>query len=158
MLSSSRASGLRASLSAEMPIGLVGCVKSKLPFPAPAQDLYTSPLFRGARRAVERSCDEWYILSAEHGLVAPDTVLAPYEKTLTTASRSERRLWAQRVLRQIDERLGAVAGIEFEVHAGAAYLKFGLIDGLLARGASLANPLEGMSMGKRLAYYRETAA
>ncbi|HWO69164.1 MAG TPA: hypothetical protein VNP94_00195, partial [Actinomycetota bacterium] len=46
-----------------MRIGLVGCVKSKRARPAPARDLYTSPLFRGARRFVERSCDRWFVLS-----------------------------------------------------------------------------------------------
>jgi hypothetical protein len=47
-----------------MRIGLVGCVKSKLPRAGPARDLYTSALFRGAWCAVERSCERWFILSA----------------------------------------------------------------------------------------------
>jgi hypothetical protein len=139
-----------------MRIGLVGCVKSKAAETKPARDLYTSPLFRGARRAVERTCDTWLILSAAHGLVSPDRLLAPYEKTLNSASPSSRREWAAQVLQQIDERLGPLGGVEFELHAGSAYLDFGLIDGLLERGASVVNPLQGMSMGKRLAYYKRS--
>ena len=36
-------------------IYLVACVKGKLPRPAPAKDLYTSPWFRKARQYVEQS-------------------------------------------------------------------------------------------------------
>lgn len=138
-----------------MRIGLVSCVKSKLNWPAVARNLYTSALFRGARGAVENTCDAWYVLSAEHGLVAPDDVLEPYEKTLTTASTTERRLWARRVLGQIDRALGPIRGVEFEVHAGRAYLYFGLIDGLRDRGATVLDPLQGLPLGKRLAFYKE---
>lgn len=58
-------------------IGLVGCVKEKTNTPQPAAKLYTSPLFRGRVRYVERSCDSWSVLSALHGLVEPATVLDP---------------------------------------------------------------------------------
>jgi hypothetical protein len=63
-------------------IVLVGCVKTKLDRPAAAKDLYQSNLFRLARAYGERFGDEWYILSAEHGLVEPDRVLAPYDTTM----------------------------------------------------------------------------
>lgn len=36
-------------------IGLVGCVKKKLPYEAAARDLYISNLFRGRRGYVEKS-------------------------------------------------------------------------------------------------------
>jgi hypothetical protein len=49
-------------------IGLVGCVKDKVNVPTKARDLYVSPLFVGRRRYVERTCDQWWILSAAHGL------------------------------------------------------------------------------------------
>lgn len=137
-----------------MRIGLVGCVKSKLRHAAPARDLYTSPLFRGARCAVERSCERWFILSALHGLVEPDRVLEPYERTLNTASPSQRRARAEQVLGQIDTTLGAdLSGDTFEAHAGRAYLAFGLVEGLEARGATVEQPLEGLGLGKRLAAY-----
>jgi hypothetical protein len=64
-------------------IGLVGCVKTKRSFASPGKDLYASPLFRGRRRYVEASCDRWFVLSALHGLVAPDEVLEPYDVTLS---------------------------------------------------------------------------
>ena len=52
-----------------MRVALVSCVKSRRPEPAPARDLYTSPLFRAMRRYAESHADAWYILSAKHGLV-----------------------------------------------------------------------------------------
>jgi hypothetical protein len=53
-------------------IGLVGCVKEKAEARRPASSLYRSLLFRGRQRFVEHSCTEWWILSAEYGLVHPD--------------------------------------------------------------------------------------
>jgi hypothetical protein len=58
-----------------MRLGLVGCVKPKLPHAAPARELYTSALFWGRRVYVERTCDRWFILSAKHALVDPEIVL-----------------------------------------------------------------------------------
>ena len=137
-------------------VGLVSCVKSKLSLPTAARDLYTSALFRGARRFVEGSCDRWFILSAEHGLVDPDQILAPYERTLTTASPAVRREWSRGVLAQLAEQLGRdLSSHVFEVHAGAAYANFGLVDGLVALGARVEQPLEGLRQGERLHFYKE---
>jgi hypothetical protein len=88
-------------------IGLVGCLKSKLDRPAQARDLYTSPLFRGRRRYVERACDRWFVLSAKHVLVAPDTVLEPYGQTLKQGGRAERRRWSAAVLSALEHELGS---------------------------------------------------
>src|SRR5688572_18880765 len=104
-------------------IGLVGCVKEKRRSPAPAKDLYTSPLFLGRRNAVEASCDEWFVLSALHGLVAPNQRLEPYDKTLNSLGRAERRQWSGRVLRALEQQLGSLAELHFELHAGATYLE-----------------------------------
>jgi len=84
-------------------VGLVGCVKTKRSQATVARDLYDSYLFRGRRSYVESSCGRWWILSAKHGLVDPDAVLAPYEQELTTASAAERRRWSGRVLEQLDD-------------------------------------------------------
>jgi hypothetical protein len=134
-------------------IGLVGCVKGKLPHAARARDLYVSPLFIGRRRYVERSCDSWYILSAKHGLVHPDALLDPYDQTLVGASVAERRRWGEMVLRQVDAELGPVKGCLFEVHAGSAYLEYRLVDGLRARGAAVERPAGRRPIGALLAFY-----
>ncbi|MGH6864874.1 MAG: DUF6884 domain-containing protein, partial [Methyloceanibacter sp.] len=82
-------------------IVLVSCVKSKLPYPAPARDLYTSPWFRKARDIVEWSGARWFVLSSLYGLVMPATEIAPYDYTLNTLGVAERRAWATKVLKDL---------------------------------------------------------
>ncbi len=81
---------------------LVSCVAAKHPIPMPARELYRSDWFLHARRYVEAQRDPWFILSAEHGLVHPDTVIAPYDRTLLNLTRAEREAWGQRVITQLD--------------------------------------------------------
>lgn len=50
---------------------VVGCVATKLDRPAPAKDLYVSPLFARRRRYAEAIGDLWVIFSAKHGIVGP---------------------------------------------------------------------------------------
>ena len=134
-------------------IGLVGCVKGKASSPRPAKDLYVSPLFKGRRAYVERTCDEWWILSALHGLVDPDNVVAPYDLAMGDLGRSDRRVWSEAVLCDIDQRIHPAAGDTFELHAGTDYRFFGLEDGLRTRGMIVTNPTEGLRMGGQLAFY-----
>ncbi|MEZ5125308.1 MAG: hypothetical protein R2826_03545 [Thermoleophilia bacterium] len=134
-------------------IGLVGCVKKKLGHAAPAAELYVSPLFRGRRAHVERTCERWFILSALHGLLRPETEIDPYDVTLNDMSRAERRAWADKVLSQIEAALGSCADRTFEIHAGANYANFGLVDGLRERGATVEQPTAGLSLGEQLAFY-----
>jgi hypothetical protein len=135
-------------------IGLVGCVKQKRSSPAPAADLYTSPLFRGRRQWVEQTCGRWFILSAEHGLVRPDVVLAPYDQTLTGAGVAACRTWSAHVLGQLAAELGDLRGIVFEIHAGAAYRDHGLAAGLQRAGAQVDVPAAGLAQGEQLAFYK----
>lgn len=135
-------------------IGLVGCVKSKRGSAARAADLYTSALFLGRRRWVEASCSRWYILSAKHGLVAPDEILEPYDETLTTKGGRDRRAWADGVLSQLRNALGDIGRYDFEIHAGAAYTNHGLRSGLVSIGAGVTLPTEGLGLGRQLAFYK----
>jgi hypothetical protein len=134
-------------------IGLVGCVKTKLSYPARAEDLYTSPLFRGRRSFVERTCERWFILSAKYGLVDPQDVLSPYEQTLKTSSEAERRAWSRGVLDDLERRLDSFRGHQFEIHAGAEYRDHGLVEGLLSGEAEVTIPTHGLSFGQQLAFY-----
>lgn len=138
-----------------MRVGLVSCVKSKQSSPAPARELYTSALFRGARRAVETTCEAWFVLSARHGLLDPDTVVEPYDDTLRTASRSRRRRWSREVLEQLRQQLDGLGDHVFELHAGRSYYDHGLASGLQEAGATVVIPTEGLPLGRKLAYYAE---
>lgn len=138
-----------------MRVALVSCVKSKKTHPAPARDLYTSALFRSLRRYAERNADRWYILSAEHEVVEPSTVLAPYERTLNKMPRAERDRWAASVQRRLAELLPANS--EIVMLAGERYRE-GLIPFLRSRGHKVSIPLEGMPFGKQLQYLKTVNA
>jgi hypothetical protein len=135
-----------------MRVALVSCVKSKLDHPAPAKDLYTSALFRALRGYAETHADAWFILSAEHGLVDPNEVLAPYERTLNRMGKSQRQEWASRVKAELASRVPA--GAEVIILAGQRYRE-GLIPFLRARGHSVAVPLEGLPFGRQLQRLKE---
>ena len=139
-----------------MRIGLVGCVKKKLDRPAPAADLYISPLFRLRREYVERTCDEWLILSALHGVLDPSTAIDPYDVTLTRMGVSERRAWAREVLADLRGRWEALGACNFEIHAGSAYADHGLVDGLREGRTAVELPVAGLRMGEQLAWYRKS--
>jgi hypothetical protein len=134
-------------------IGLVGCVKTKLPYAAAARDLYISPLFIGRREAVEGRAAKWFILSAEYGLTRPDQVIEPYDRELASLAVSERRAWARKVVDELSRELGELGRYRFEVHAGRAYFGFGLVDGLRAGGAEVSIPTEGLTQGRQRKYY-----
>jgi hypothetical protein len=129
-------------------------VKEKMPDPRPAKDLYVSTLFYGRRSFVERSCDQWWVLSAKHGLVHPDDVLSSYDVTLKDVGRLVRREWSARVLEELDERVQPGPGDVVEIHAGTEYRDFGLVDGLRARGCKIEVPTAGMRIGHQLQFYK----
>jgi hypothetical protein len=57
----------------------VGCGAKKCDGETPARDKYTSDYFREKRRYAEQRCIRWWILSAEHGLIRPSTVIDDYD-------------------------------------------------------------------------------
>jgi hypothetical protein len=136
---------------------LVTCVKTKLDLPAPAKDLYVSPLFKRESAYAERQGIPWFILSAEHGLVTPDEWLAPYERYLPDTPADYRAAWGARVAERLETLVGAFADKVIEVHASASYMD-AITPRLAAKGATVLNPLEGLAMGERLRWYDVDAA
>ena len=130
-------------------IFLVSCVKTKGSAPAKAKDLYISSWFRKARAFVEETGAPWRILSAQYGLVHPEEVIAPYEKTLLRMGVAERREWACGVLAALCSRLDPVQTVIFL--AGARYREF-LENPLRARGVSVSVPMAGLSSGRQLSW------
>jgi hypothetical protein len=111
--------------------------------------LYVSDWFCKARRYAEASRCSWFILSAEYGLVSPDQVVAPYERTLNTMAVAERRAWAERVSRQLAETVPHVARVVFL--AGERYREF-LTRRLTERGVVVSVPMEGLRIGEQLSW------
>ena len=128
-------------------IALVSCVSSKLAHSAPAKDLYTSPLFVKSRRYAQENAERWYILSAEHYLLKPETIVEPYEKTLNKMPKAERAQWAEVVFHQL-ECLTAPSD-EIIFLAGERYRED--LEGLLSkRGNLIVVPMRGLPIGKQL--------
>ena len=65
-----------------------------------------------------------------------------------------RREWSAKVLRSLQNKCGITEGDKFEIHAGHEYRNFGLIDGLLDKGAIIDIPVEGLKFGMQLNFYK----
>jgi hypothetical protein len=128
---------------------LVSCVGKKLSEPAPARLLYRSDWFTKVRTLVENQKAEWLILSALYGVVAPDTCIAPYEKTLNTTGIAERRAWAEDVLGRLGPRL--IGRRRVVIFAGQRYREF-LVPALLRDGYGVDAPMESLRIGEQLAW------
>lgn len=70
-------------------------------------------------------------------------------------SRADRRDRSRSVLRDLGQEFISLVGIEFEIHAGAEYCRWGLIDGLRERGATVILPLAHMGIGEQLRWYAQ---
>jgi hypothetical protein len=137
---------------AEVDVVIVGCVSSKQAGPAPAKDLYVSPLWEKRRRYAESSGRPWVIFSAEHGILEPDQVIDYYDVALKNLPIQTRRSKGEQATDQLEELFGPLRGKTFEIHAGAAYVD--ALRGPLKRsGASLKTPLNGLSIGYQLQWY-----
>lgn len=119
---------------------LVSCVGKKRTTAQPAKDLYISDWFIKAREYAENNGKRWYILSAKHGLLHPDTVIDPYEKTLNTMGAEERRAWAEQVdtaIAMLPGRLVCFAGEKYREHLQTP----------------LETPLKGRGIGEQLRWF-----
>jgi hypothetical protein len=133
-------------------IVLVACAKTKLGRPAPARDLYTSPTYIKSRRYAEGMGALWFILSAEHGLLTPEQLVAPYDRYLPDMSRSYREAWGRWTVERLALLAGPLEARVIEVHAGAPYVA-AIAPHLMDKGACLAEPLKGLRQGERAAWY-----
>lgn len=131
-----------------MRIGLVACTKQKQPCACAAREMYLpSALFRKASAYCSQEYDSWYILSAKYGLLSPDEIIMPYDKTLKTMSKLERDAWGQKVSVQ----LGELGDHQYFAHGGLDYLK-------PLSGVNIVNVLAGLRIGERLHWYDEQLA
>jgi hypothetical protein len=93
---------------------LIACASKKLAFASPAQDLYQSALFSKSVTWMKgQNFDGWFILSAKHALVSPDTVLDPYDLTLKTMNTAQKRQWSATVLSDLLDVLDESASVTF---------------------------------------------
>ena len=130
---------------------LVSCVGKKGNRPVPAKDLYRSTWFKLARAWVEREAAPWFILSAKHGLVDPDAVIAPYDETLNKMPVAARRDWSERVKSQVVKSIPN--GGEIVIFAGRRYREF-IEKPLRTHFTSVVVPMEGLRIGEQLRWLK----
>ena len=139
----------RASLDFSDALVLVSCVSQKCSEPASARLLYRSEWFLKVRALVEACEANWFILSALYGVVAPNSCIAPYEKTLNTLGIAERRTWSVNVYRQLTPLLTGRKRVV--IFAGQRYREF-LVPALLRDGYDVDVPMANLRIGEQLAW------
>lgn len=133
-----------------MKIYLISCVKQKKDFACKAKEMYTSPLFKGAYKYAQKmQADKIFILSAKYGLLHEDDIIEPYNETLNTKHKQEVYEWSNRVLSQLIKETD-IEKDTFVFLVGEKYRKY-----LLPKLNHYEIPLQGLSIGKQLAFYKE---
>jgi hypothetical protein len=135
--------------SAKQTTFFVSCVGQKLSTRAKAKNLYQSAWFLKARAYVETQQCPWFILSAKYGLIHPDDLIEPYEKTLNTMPRDARMGWAGKVFEQTLEWVALPAHIT--ILAGKRYREY-LMPSLITIGYIVDVPMDGLGIGEQLAW------
>jgi len=120
-------------------IVLTQCVGSKRNQPCEAQQLYQSLLFDAQRQYAKCIGDEWYILSAKHGLVHPEETLEPYDTFIDDVDIDT---WASEVTNSLPETETMV------FTAGAKYAT-PIID-RLDESVNVQEPFSGLGIGERV--------
>ena len=120
-----------------------------------ASEMYEpSALFRAAYDYANNQYDLVAILSAKYGLLLPNDQIEPYDITIKKMPAKEKRQWSEKVIRQIDDRIGLSRIEECYFHAGREYRR-DLILLLQTAGIRCKTPLEGLSIGKQLQWYKK---
>ncbi|MFK4706064.1 hypothetical protein ABIC83_002903 [Roseateles asaccharophilus] len=136
------------------PLVLVACGAQKLPHAAAAQDLYTGDLFKKSRAWAERFGSRWMILSAKHGLVAPDQVIEPYDVTLNLLGLDALAEWDTRVSAEFArlglDSYGSARGVV--VLAGRRYRRW------IESRPGVEVPMRGLGIGQQKAWLRDRLA
>ncbi len=126
-------------------IVLLSCVKSKRNYPCRAGEIYASPLFQKMMAYARRlNPERIFILSAEYGLLNPDDVINPYERTLKNMKADEKQRWAQDVLSKL-KRSCNIETDNFIFLAGVPYR-----ENLVSHLRHYDVPMEGLAFGRQL--------
>ncbi|WP_221568925.1 DUF6884 domain-containing protein [Alkalihalobacillus sp. TS-13] len=135
-----------------MKIALVSCTKLKASHSCNARMMYQpSTLFKKAVHFIEQNnYKEWFILSGKHGLLKQHDVIEPYDVTLNHMKASERKTWAQSVLKQLASLDLNITQIDF--YAGVTYREY-LTRDLEQKGIKCNIPLKGKGIGEQLQYF-----
>jgi hypothetical protein len=139
-------------------IFLVACANTKINKAVKAKELYNSEWFKKARRFAEANADEWFIISAKHGLVNPEETIAPYNEMLNDKSYTKRRNWFMNCLDQLffdaNVNLLDTESVKFVILAGEKYFEL-FADCLPMLGINFELPLQGKGIGQQLQFFNQ---
>lgn len=128
----------------------LSCVSKKRNHPCLTSEMYVSDLFKKSLAYAKKITESTniYVLSAKYGLLRLDEEIVPYELTLNTMSKKERKEWAEKVLKQCEEK-----GISFDEEivflCGKKYREF-----LIDKFPNSTIPLKHLGIGQQLAFYK----
>ena len=132
-------------------IVLISCVSVKLSHKAKAEELYISPLFKyGLAYAKSMRPDKIYILSAKYGLLGLNEIIEPYNTTLNTMKNDEIKIWSQKVLDQMKDKINLDSD-QIIFLAGENYRKY-----LIPYIKNYVIPLKGLGIGRQLKFLKES--
>ena len=132
-----------------MKVVLISCVSKKLDYKVKAKDLYISPLFRfNLRYAKSLNPDKILILSAKYGLVGLGDEIEPYDLTLNNMAISERKEWAESIVKQLDDKMN-FENDEVIFLAGEKYREY-----LIPKIKNYKIPMKGLSIGRQLQFLK----
>lgn len=134
-------------------IALISCTSSKKDYECEAKELYSNSLaFRLEYEIASKIAEKVYILSAKHGLISPNTVLAPYNYTLINKPKSVKVKWSNTVLNQMKQEV-SLENDEFIIFTGKDYYGY-----LLSSMKNYWLPLKGIRQGERIPALRNLLA
>lgn len=141
---------------------ILGCGAEKTPTvdgPIPAKDLYTGTLFRARRKYAEASGAKWMILSAQHGLIGPETPVLYYDRRIDDLTADDRSDLQASIIKELIALFGSEEAIEgkiVEMHAPAQYVEL-VREVVEDFRPEIETPLEGLGIGEQMAFYKKAA-
>jgi len=131
-------------------IVLISCASKKKLEKAKAKDLYISLLFKlNLEYAKSLKPDKIFILSAKYGLLDLEEGIEPYDLTLNKIKDKEIKIWADKVLEQLKEKVDLKQD-EIIFLAGEKYRKY-----LIPEIKNYKIPLKNLGIGKQLKFLKE---
>ncbi|MBD8606079.1 hypothetical protein IFT73_04365 [Aeromicrobium sp. CFBP 8757] len=117
---------------------LLGSIGDRVNVPAPAKEVYREVSFQLSRLDAELSGSEWFVLSAEHGLLAPNEWMSPDSRTMADMDPAYRVVWASWVVARLQSLVGSLDGLIVRVDAPDAFVG-PLFAGLQDAGAAVSS-------------------
>lgn len=144
----------------KMKIALIGCTKTKEASSCKAIGMYMpSTYYRLRREYAEKILKiegkNIFILSAKHYLLDPTTVIAPYNLSLSGFTDSQKKEWAEEVLKQFLAKKISKEDTEIYILAGSNYSRY-LEKMLIDEGYIVINVLKGKGgIGNQMGWLKD---